>query len=75
MPAGLCFMLFCPKLSCVQWSVNGGQEQIDCGRSRQGCASEVLSGILAVITRNFINDVGSEVMRRLLAKWKIISAY
>ena len=28
-----------------QWSVNDGQEQIDCGSSHQGCVSEVLSGI------------------------------
>ena len=31
--------------ACVQWSVSGGQEQIDCGRSHLGCLSEVLSGI------------------------------
>ena len=37
--------LFCPKLSCVQWSVSGGQEQIGCGRSHLGCVSGVLSGI------------------------------
>ena len=29
----------------VHWSVNGGQEQIDCGRSHLGRVSEVLSGI------------------------------
>ena len=32
----------------VQWSVNGGQEQMDCGSSHQGCVSEVLSGIHAL---------------------------
>ena len=37
--------MFCPKLSCVQWSVNGGQEHIGCGRSHLGCVSGVLSGI------------------------------
>ena len=26
-------VVFYPKLSCVQWSVNGGQKQIDCGRT------------------------------------------
>ena len=40
-----CCSVTTPKLSCVQWSVNGGQEQIDCGRSHLGCVSEVLSGI------------------------------
>ena len=33
------------QASCVQWSVNGGQGQIDCGSSHQGCVSKVLSGI------------------------------
>ena len=28
-----------------KWSVNGGQEQIGCGRSHLGCVSGVLSGI------------------------------
>ena len=37
--------LFCPKLSCVQWSVSGEQEQIGCGRSHLDCVSGVLSGI------------------------------
>ena len=31
-------------MSTVQWSVDGGQEQIDCGRSHMGCVSEVLIG-------------------------------
>ena len=46
--------------------MSGGEEQIGCGRSNLGCVSGVLSGIQggsAVITRNFINDVGSEVRR------------
>ena len=34
-----------PKLSCVQWSVSGGQDHIGCGRSHLGCVSGVLSGI------------------------------
>ena len=38
-------LLFCPKLTCVQWSVSCGQEQIGCGRSHLGCVSGVLSGI------------------------------
>ena len=33
------------KLSCVQWSVSGEQEQIGCGRSHLDCVSGVLSGI------------------------------
>ena len=73
-----------PILSCVQWSVSVGQEHIVCGRSHQGCVSQVLSGLpllffnplivfnlsllivgsSAVITRNFVDDIGSEVGRR-----------
>ena len=58
--------------------MSGGQEQIDCGRSHLGCVSGVMFfdpfdlgsvrlsivGGSAVITRKFINDVGSEVRRR-----------
>ena len=35
----------CVKLSCVQWSVSGGQEQIGCRSVHLGCVSGVLSGI------------------------------
>ena len=46
-----CSSEYCsPKLSCVPWSVNGGQEQIDCGRSLQSCVSEVLSGIRVLLS-------------------------
>ena len=43
-------LLLCPKLSCVQWSVSGGQEQIDCGTSHQGCVREVFSGIHVLLS-------------------------